>query len=145
MLAAMTLTTAMILGSLCSLAFMAAGMVWLGRRGKFEKTAMSCDEAGHFVTRGVFGRGAGKTWFRGKAVGASWGAEISTFEVLQMLHQGRWHEAMPWLVAIIGTLSAFFFWPMLVLLLCGADAWTSLAFTAFFVVSAVRAAWPRQH
>ncbi|NOZ29307.1 MAG: hypothetical protein GXP39_14820 [Chloroflexi bacterium] len=43
-----------------------------------------------------------RTAFRGKAVGASGGYEISFGEILEMLREGRFYEAAPILLAFVG-------------------------------------------
>jgi hypothetical protein len=141
----MTLSTLMLAGSILSLVMMAIGFVWLKLRGKMVSERMSDDDAKEFMQDGTLGDQNGITiakGFKGKAWGMSMGAEIETYQVLQMVKAGNWHEALPWLVPIIGALLAFFFWPMWICLICGMDPWLALAFTSVFVYTAIRAAWP---
>jgi hypothetical protein len=139
----MTLIDAMLAGSIVSLLLMALGFVWLYRRGKMSTQPMSEEEAADFVVSGPLDRRPAFTAFKGKAWGMGMSASISTYEVWQMMKAGRWGEALPWLVPIVGALAAFFFWPMWIMLLCGASPLASLAFTSLFVYTALRAAWPR--
>lgn len=133
-------------GSVAALMAMTISFVWLYRRGKFETSRMSEKEAIDFVQNGVVGRENGiviAQGFKGKGWGMGMGAAIETREVLEMVQQGRYAEAGPWLCGIFGALGAFLFWPMWILELCQADIVFNLLLTAVFFVTAVRAAWPR--
>lgn len=133
-------------GSIGALLAMAVCFVWLYRRGKFQTSRMSEKEAIDFVQNGVGNDDQGivlAKGFKGKGWGMSMGAEIETREVLEMLRQGRYAEAAPWLFGILGALGAFLFWPMWIMELCEADIAFNLLLTAVFFVTALRAAWPR--
>jgi len=142
----MTLFAFSLAGSVAALMAMAACFVWLYRRGKFQSSRMSSDEAIEFVQNGVAGDQRGNViakGFKGKGWGMSMAAEIETREVLAMVRQGRYREAGPWLCGIFGALGAFLFWPMWIMELCDADIVLNLLLTAVFFITAVRAAWPR--
>lgn len=142
----MSVFTFSLAGSITSLLAMAICFVWLYRRGKFQTSRMSERAAIDFVQNGVVNDEQGivlAKGFKGKGWGMSMGAEIETREVLEMLRQGRYAEAGPWLFGIFGALGAFLFWPMWILELCGADIVFNLLLTAVFFVTALRAAWPR--
>ncbi len=133
-------------GSVAALIAMTTCFVWLHRRGKFQMSRMSSDEAIDFVQDGVVDRQRGivlAKGFKGKGWGAGMAAEIETREVLEMVRQGRYAEAGPWLCGIFGALGAFLFWPMWIMELCDADIVLNLLLTAVFFITAVRAAWPR--
>lgn len=142
----MTLFSFSLAGSAAALIAMTTSFVWLCRRGKFRTSRMDRDEAIDFVQDGAVDRQRGGViarGFKGKAWGAGIAAEIETREVLEMVRQGRYAEAGPWLCGIFGALGAFLFWPMWVMELCDADPVLNLLLTAAFFVTAVRAAWPR--
>lgn len=133
-------------GSVAALIAMTVCFVWLYRRGQFQTSRMSNDQAIDFVQDGVVDRQRGfvvAKAFKGKAWGAGMAAEIETREVLEMVRQGRIAEAGPWLCGIFGALGAFLFWPMWILELCDADRGLNFLLTTVFFVTAVRAAWPR--
>lgn len=133
-------------GSAASLLAMTICFVWLYRRGKFQTSRMSERDAIDFVQNGMVNDEPGivlAKGFKGKGWGMSMGAEIETREVLEMLKQGRYAEAGPWLFGIFGALGAFLFWPMWIMELCEADIVFNLLLTAVFFVTALRAAWPR--
>lgn len=133
-------------GSVAALIAMTVCFVWLYRRGKFQKTRMSEKEAIDFVQNRVMDNENGiviAQGFKGKAWGMGMNAEIETREVLEMVRQGRYAEAGPWLFGIFGALGAFLFWPMWILELGGVDFALNLLFTAVFFITALRAAWPR--
>jgi hypothetical protein len=47
---------------------------------------------------------AEKSLFKGKAVGASVENQVSFSQIEEMIRAGKWREALPWLLAIIGLL-----------------------------------------
>jgi hypothetical protein len=130
-------------GSVVSLLLIVAGFIWLGRRREFEVSRMEPDEAGEFVVRGWRQRPA-FVWFRGLASGMSISAEKPTREIIALLREGRWSEGLPWAIPALGALGAFFFWPLTVGLLVGLRGFGIWALTAFFFVSGLMAAWPRE-
>jgi hypothetical protein len=133
-------------GSVLALIAMAICFVWLYRRGKFQTSRLSSDEAIELVQSGVISDDQGRVIaksFKGKGWGMTMGAEIETREVLEMMKQGRYTEAGPWLFGIVGALGAFLFWPMWIMELCHADIGLNLLLTSVFFVTAIRAAWPR--
>jgi hypothetical protein len=133
-------------GSVAALIAMTICFFWLYRRGKFQASRMTSEEAIEFVQRGVVNGDRGRVIakkFAGKGWGTGMSAEIETREVLEMVKAGRFAEAGPWLCGIFGALGAFLFWPMWIMELCDADIGVNLLLTAVFFVSAVRAAWPR--
>jgi hypothetical protein len=143
----MDLFTFSLAGSVLALLAMTICFVWLYRRNEFRMSRMSEDEAADFVQSGVVGRDEGfvvAKGFKGKAWGGGMAAEIETREVWEMVRQGRWSEAGPWLFGIFGALGAFLFWPMWILELCEADRVMNILLTGVFFVTAVRAAWPRK-
>jgi hypothetical protein len=129
-------------GSVVSLLLIVAGFIWLGRRREFEVSRMEPDEAADLVVRGWRGRPA-FVWFRGLASGMSISAEKPTREIIALLREGRWSEGLPWAIPALGALGAFFFWPLTVGLLVGLRGFGLWALTAFFFVSGLMAAWPR--
>jgi hypothetical protein len=142
----MTLFSFSLAGSIVALVVMTASFVWLHRRGKFQRSSMTEAEAIDFVQGRVADNRHGTVvtqGFRGRAWGMGMSAEIETREVLEMVRQGRYADAGPWLGGILGALSAFLFWPMWIMELCGADFAMNLLVTGISFVTALRAAWPR--
>ncbi len=142
----MNLFTFSLAGSVVALIAMAICFVWLYRRGKFQTSRMSSDEAIDFVQSGAVNDDRAiviANRFKGKGWGMTMGTEIETREVLEMMRQGRYLEAGPWLFGIFGALGAFLFWPMWIMELCQADIGLNFFLTAVFFVTAIRAAWPR--
>lgn len=138
----MSLLMISIIGSIASLLAMLAGFVWLGVRGQLEVRRMEPAEAADLVLKGWKGRPAW-TWFRGLAAGVSLYAEKPTAEIIRLLMEGRWSEGLPWALPALGALAAFFFFPLFVGILLGLSDLMLWGMVAFFMVSALAAAWPR--
>ena len=139
----MSLFAVSLTGSIVSLIAMAIGFVWLGRRGELHESRMDPSEAADMVMRG-WRRHGGRTWFRGLAWGVSFYGEKPTREIISLLVQGRWSEGLPWAVPALGTLAAFFFWPLFVGVLLGLEPLPLWGMVAFFTIGGLSAAWPRR-
>jgi len=147
----MTFANAMYVGSGLALVFFIASFFVLGAAKKLTSTKMSEEDAADLAFSGGDDSSDGasttiyeKKVFKGKAWGTSFGATISTREVVDMVKQGRYKEAAPWLFAFLAAAMCFFFWPTAIALLCGAEAWIAVATGLFFLVFAVRAGWPQK-
>jgi hypothetical protein len=106
----MTLFSFSLMGSIVALVVMTASFVWLHRRGKFLRSDMTEADAIDFVQDRVANDQNGivvTQGFRGRAWGMGMSAEIETREVLEMVRQGRYAEAGPWLGGILARLARF--------------------------------------
>jgi hypothetical protein len=132
-----------IAGSVVSLVMMAGGLVWLGLRRELEVSRMSPEDAADMVARGWRNR-PGLVWFRGLAAGMSFYGEKPTREIIALLVAGRFSEGLPWATPALGAIVAFFFWPLLIGIVCGLQGELLWGMVALFFVGGLMAAWPRE-
>lgn len=144
-MSSMTLSTFALYGTIASFGTIFIGFVWLFATGRMERVDVSEDEAAQRTQRALMDvrNPEKRVWFKGKAWGASWATSIATYDIILLMKRGDYAAALPYAVTAIGALGAFLFMPMWVMALGDAPIILNILFTGLFVVTAVRAAWPR--
>jgi ABC-type glycerol-3-phosphate transport system permease component len=94
---------------------------------------------------GSVGIGASANYFCGKQQKAKLYTEIGTAEILDMVRQGRWNEAWPWVALSIGVTALFVLLPLFIGTLAGWPDSTLCLVAALIVVGVLFAAWPRRN
>jgi len=91
------------------------------------------------------GVSASVDYFKGKQRQAEFYAEISTAELLDLIKQGRWNVAWPWVAVNIGGLMLFVFLPLFIGELAGWPESTRCLIVVVVIAGVLFAAWPRRN
>jgi hypothetical protein len=144
--------TIIIIGIAIAVLLIAAGGVTIYKRQQMAVQTTSFEGSRTDVNIGAsddeeanIGVSASVDYFKGKQRQAEFYAEISTAELLDLIKQGRWNAAWPWVAVIIGGLMLFVFLPLLISELAGLPESTRCLIVVVFIVGVLFAAWPRRN
>lgn len=134
-----------LLGLGVSVLMLVAGIAWVVLRGEAQVETYR-QEGVQATTEedGAVSLSKGVSFFKGRSAGASIYAEKSTREVLDLLREGRWREALPWAGAMVGLLGLMFFLPLAILTAAKVQSPWPWLVSVGFLLAALRAAWPRE-
>jgi hypothetical protein len=141
-----------IIGMAIAIVFFVVGAVTLFKRRQmavettqFEGSRTDVDIGASADEEANIGVSASVDYFKGKQRQVEFYAEISTAELLDLIKQGRWNAAWPWVAVIIGGLMLFVFLPLLIGTLAGWPESTRCLVAVLFIAGALFAAWPRRN
>jgi hypothetical protein len=152
LLAELGFMATIIIGMAIAIVFFVVGAVTLFKRRQmavettqFEGSRTDVDIGASDDEEANIGVSVSVDYFKGKQRQAEFYAEISTAELLDLIKQGRWNAAWPWVAVIIGGLMLFVFLPLLIIELADLPESTRCLIVVVFIVGVLFAAWPRRN
>jgi len=144
--------TIIIIGIAVAVLLIAAGGVTIYKRQQmavqtttFEGSRTDINIGASDEEEANIGVSAEVDYFKGKQGEAQFHAEMSTAEMLDLVKQGRWDAAWPWVILNIGVLMMVVFLPLLIGTLAGWPESTRCLVAVLFIAGALFAAWPRRN
>jgi len=144
--------TIIIIGIAVAVLLIAAGGVTIYKRQQmavqtttFEGSRTDINIGASDEEEANIGVSAEVDYFKGKQGEAQFYAEMSTAAMLDLVKQGRWDVAWPWVILNIGVLMMVVFLPLLIGTLAGWPESTRCLVAVLFIAGALFAAWPRRN
>jgi RsiW-degrading membrane proteinase PrsW (M82 family) len=144
--------TIIMIGIAAAIALIAIGAVAIHRRRQmalettqFEgsKTDVNLDTGTD--DEGNLGIGVGADYFKGKERRVEFYAELSTAELLDMVKEGRWDVAWPWVILNVGVFMMVVLLPLFIGALAGWPESTRCLVAVLVIAGVLFAAWPRRN